>query len=194
MPPTSPLVPAIFAGAVALGGCGPSISAVYEGNIRFEHCYRLDMDPNITASHRQACWDEWMQRYTYGQTRDRLEYARRRVRSLRSGDRAHTPLELDADGGLTASAPPEAPIPTSVHKPPPPTLRPPPAHELPAPTDAGAPDATVTAAPPGSDCIEACRVPWRECRTPCDSDAGQKSWQCRACDADYRRCVQRCLK
>jgi len=176
----------------ATAACGPSISAVYEGNVRFEHCYRLDMDPQIASTHRQICWKEWTARYTYGQTRDRLEYARRRMRALAAGEQVQAELQLDQDAG--AGAPPEAPIPTSVHKPPPPTSTPPPVATADAgeSLEGGAAEASPT--PPAFDCTRECRDSWRTCISVCGPDAGAKLQKCKVCDSDYRRCVQRCLK
>ena len=173
--------------------CGPSVASVYECNIRFEHCYRLDLDPNIAPSHREACWQEWMRRYTYGQTRDRLEYARRRAAALRSGDQRRPELDFDAsvEGGPTA--PSEAPMPTNAHAGPPPML---PAS---SPGDAGAdakPDSATTARPalpPAAGCISDCTDLLRQCLRECP-DAGTKRDGCHICQPDYRRCVQRCFK
>src|SRR6187551_1544764 len=72
--------------ALALGGCGPSFEAIAEGDLRFAHCDRLDLDPNIAPSHRLHCWREWRRVYTYGQTRDRVEYSQRRIAEVLSGD------------------------------------------------------------------------------------------------------------
>lgn len=175
--------------------CGPSVAAVYEGKVRFEHCYRLDLDVNIAPTHREVCWREWTERYTYGQTRDRLDYARRRIHKLATGDRSR-PAMIE-DGSDSAPVPAEAPVPTSVHAPPPPLARP-----VIAPTDAGAPEvdsSTPTTvedagpAPPGADCTPACETAWRTCYTRCNPDAGKKS-TCGACKADYSVCLQRCLK
>ncbi|MCK6537709.1 MAG: hypothetical protein L6Q84_32450 [Polyangiaceae bacterium] len=179
-----------------LAACGPSVSAVYESNIRFEHCYRLDLDVKVAPGHRGACWKEWSQRYTYGQTRDRLEYARRRIAALDAGDASRPQLDLSVtDGGVGTT---EAPAPTNLHAPPPPTL----ATATGAHRDGGAPDASVMAItpdagrsdPPGSKCVADCRQSWRDCGRDCDPDAGKKRGSCKACDTDYGRCVQRCYK
>src|SRR5690349_8163603 len=75
--------------AVALGlfgsACGPSLEVMHESNLRFEHCYRLDMDPKIAMSHRELCWRDWTEIYASGQPMDRIEYARRRIVALDSG-------------------------------------------------------------------------------------------------------------
>jgi hypothetical protein len=168
------------------------VGAVYEANIRFEHCYRLDLDPRVAPGHRSACWKEWSQRYTYGQTRDRLDYARRRIQALASGDVSRPVLDpRQTDAGASAA---ESPAPTSVHAPPPPKAA------QPAAVDAGAPDATASQTdagplPPGADCVADCRASWRACGDVCNPDAGRKKrGSCGACDVDYGRCVQRCFK
>ena len=68
--------------AVSEAGCGASYQSLYEGEVRFEHCYRLDEEQGMPPGQRRACWHDWSMHYTYGQTRDRLEYALRRQREL----------------------------------------------------------------------------------------------------------------
>jgi hypothetical protein len=63
-------------------GCGASMEAVYEGDVRFEHCMALDARPDVKPAMRRACWREWVSHYNYGQTRDRIDYARQRVAEL----------------------------------------------------------------------------------------------------------------
>jgi hypothetical protein len=110
------LLPALATWLVAQG-CGPSFEAIQEGDLRFAHCDRLDLDPNIAPSHRLHCWREWRRVYTYGQTRDRVEYAQRRIAEVVSGD-PDPPFELPSgssrttDGNLPAT-------PSPVHSPPP---------------------------------------------------------------------------
>jgi hypothetical protein len=174
--------------------CGPSVAAVYEGKVRFEHCYRLDLDENIAPSHREACWREWTERYTYGQTRDRLDYARRRIHTLASGDPRRPAMMSDDAGAPNLVA--EAPAPTNVHAPPPPLAKP----MLAPVVDAGAqPDGSKPSvveagpAPPGADCTPGCETAWQACYARCNPDSGKKS-TCGACKADYSVCLQRCLK
>src|SRR5438477_4594190 len=69
----------IAAGATA---CGASIQAVYEGDVRFEHCMALDSRPDVKPTLRRACWEEWEKFYTFGQTRDRVDYAELRKQQL----------------------------------------------------------------------------------------------------------------
>jgi hypothetical protein len=171
------------------------VASVYESNIRFEHCYRLDLDPNIAPSHREACWQEWSQRYTYGQTRDRLEYARRRMAALHAGDERRPELNLDAGGEGGPTAPPEAPLPTSANAAPPPTLKSPVVGDAGVDASAGSAQALVAKPPPppGAGCIADCQELWRQCNSEC-ADAGPKRAGCKNCQPDYRRCVQRCFK
>jgi hypothetical protein len=113
-------------GFLALAGlgvlaCGPSVQFIYEGHIRFEHCYRLDFDENIAPSHRKLCWEDWLLRYPKGQTRDRLEYAQRRVASLAAGERTTLTLTLadSKDAGVSSSFGESAKLPTNPRVPPP---------------------------------------------------------------------------
>ena len=54
----------------------------------------IDLELEVATTHRQACWTTWLDRYTYGQSRDRLEYARRRVRAFAGGDVDRPQLRL----------------------------------------------------------------------------------------------------
>jgi hypothetical protein len=58
------------------------MQAVYEGDVRFEHCMALDMQPEIRDQVRRECWSEWAAYYSYGQTRDRVTHAELRVQQL----------------------------------------------------------------------------------------------------------------
>src|SRR6187402_2146131 len=111
-------------GLIALSiacACGPSVQSIYEGNVRFEHCYRLDLEVDTAPTHRRACWTEWLSMYTYGQPRDRIEYARRRVHSFASGDVNRPTLEIgDNKKAEARQFYLVVPAPTSVHAPPPP--------------------------------------------------------------------------
>jgi hypothetical protein len=63
-------------------GCGASIQAIYEADVRFEHCMALDAQPDVDEATRRACWTEWVTYYTYGQTRDRVLHAQLRIQQL----------------------------------------------------------------------------------------------------------------
>jgi hypothetical protein len=171
----------------ALVGCGPSVQAVYESNVRFEHCYRLDLDRDTAPSHRQTCWNEWVRTYNVGQTRDRIEYAKRRLRYLASGETSPPPLNLDAASQPEAA--PEAPAPTNLHTPPPALLK---APEPPAPS-------ASASAPPGpqlpkDQCAGECAESYRACVSPCNGADADVPSRCVGCERDYARCMQRCFK
>lgn len=133
-------------------GCGPSIQPIHEGGVRFEHCYRLDLDPKIAPPHRHACWKQWLEVYSYGQSRDRIEYSRRRVRDLEAGDPNPPQLNLDqAEAREARQFYMATPAPTSVHAPPPPVA-------TPEPTEALA---------PGDVCVANCRTTRAQCFARC---------------------------
>src|SRR5437773_406316 len=73
-----------------LGGCGANMQAVYEGDVRFEHCMALEMRQEMRDRLRRECWVEWLAYYTYGQTRDRVSHAELRIQQLSSDE---TPVE-----------------------------------------------------------------------------------------------------
>lgn len=173
-------------------GCGPSVQSIYEGNVRFEHCYRLDLELEVASSHRQACWTSWLDRYTYGQPRDRIEYARRRIRAFAAGDANRPTLAI----GQAAQQQEESrqfylvvPAPTSVHAPPPPiatrvnATEPPPVPSAEKPPEKAA---------PGADCEGSCKSAFSSCNQACDPSA--KSAACKSCDPDYKKCMQRCFE
>jgi hypothetical protein len=172
-------------------GCGPSVQSIYEGNVRFEHCHRLDLDPGIAPTHRHACWREWLRLYTYGQVRDRIEHARARVRSLEQGDTSKPSLKLDG-----TRRPEErswylsSPAPTSASQPPPSTA---PAWDggRGGALDGGSPDAAKYTPAPQAPCTLSCRGDWEDCRRGCAADAASKA--CGVCEPDYKKCMRRCF-
>jgi hypothetical protein len=85
-----------------LSGCGPSFEVLAEGDLRFVHCDRLDLDAKIAPSHRLHCWREWRRAYTYGQTRDRVDYAQRRIAEVVSGD-TESPFQLPSGEASTTA-------------------------------------------------------------------------------------------
>jgi hypothetical protein len=176
--------PLRLAGVALLAGlgvaCGPSFQAVYEGDVRFEHCYALDQRP-VGEAARKECWRDWLFGYTYGQSRDRVEYAAARYSELS--------LDRTLPSEDTASArPPRAsgPIPTSAFAPLPNlaehALVDPPVEVKPAPVVA----AVVRA--PGEECAMGCGATWKACHEVC------KAPGCEGCDRVYRQCVPRCMQ
>lgn len=160
--------------AAAIGlasACGASVSAVYEGDVRFERCMSLDWAPQVDPALRRGCWEEWEKYYTLGQTRDRIEYARLQIGRLQSSSVPSEPI----DKPLLA-----VPEPTSVFAPPPMMLSGPDAGPAPS-EDAGAAPA------PKSDCEARCDERTEECRSLCRGAVCDK-----ACAAKRSRCMQRC--
>jgi hypothetical protein len=192
----------LFASAALVSlSCGPSFQVVYEGDSRFEHCYALDENPNVLMQQKSECWSDWIQHYTYGQTRDRVEFAALRYRAiLRAG-------ALPTDEAVMGAAPGEAlgtsalaaPAPTNAFAAPPRTLvdygspgqpnAPPTATVEPAHSPAPAPAVSPLPqpAPPGATCVDGCSDAWRSCRSSCADKA------CAACDKTYGKCARGCF-
>jgi hypothetical protein len=182
---------------LAAGACGPSVQSIYEGNVRFEHCYRLDLEVDTAPTHRRACWTEWLSMYTYGQPRDRIEYARRRVHSFTNGDAERPTLDIGDDKKAEdRQFYLVVPAPTSVHAPPPPIATRVYADAGTAPTAPTAPTTEqVPLAPaPQDKCSLACRETFTKCSAPCDPDAGKPGPACKLCDSDYTACMKRCFR
>jgi hypothetical protein len=165
--------------------CGASLQAVYEGDVRFEHCMALDSRSDVKPTLRKACWEDWVKFYTFGQTRDRVEFAKLRQKQLIASS--------DFDEGEWVLEPrPQAavPEPTSVLAPPPRTLASdggPPEDDL----DAGAADAAdgaPDAALPGSTCASDCEDTFTICRQECTTPACEAG-----CSTRYKRCMRRCF-
>lgn len=167
------LGPIVAAGLAA--GCGPSFEAIQEGDLRFAHCDRLDLDPKISASHRLHCWREWRRVYTYGQTRDRIEYAQRRIAEVISGD-PDPPFVLP--NGVQPRSTPAVPNP-ALSAPPAivPISEPPPAAD--APTLGAAADSS-------------CRAQCEQARLACSPGCESQPKGCQACKTTLEACLGRC--
>jgi hypothetical protein len=169
---------------LAVVACGPSFQAVYECDVRFEHCYALDQG-TVPPDAKKQCWREWLHGYTYGQSGDRIEYAAARFSEL-SLDPTLPKVESVEARPMRRSA---SPVPTNAFAPPPNVAE----HAL---ADAAAPVSAVTAdavrevvtRAPGSECAEGCARGWRSCHESCTDGA------CDACDRDYRACVPACFR
>jgi hypothetical protein len=185
---------ASLAGLAGVLACGPSYQAIYEGDARFEHCYALEDGSQANMTEKAACWRAWIRHYTYGQTRDRVEYATSRYRALTRAPEAPTDeAMMEAAPGAGRESTIAAPAPTSAFAPPPKTL----SESAPAgsgdlPTgyaDAGGGDVTEESTPkaPGAECTAGCEAAWSKCR---DCDGGAK---CAACGATYKKCMRTCF-
>ncbi len=189
---------------LAVAACGPSFQTIYENDVRFEHCYALDDSGSASLKQKAECWKDWKEHHTFGQTRDRVEYAQSRYVAL------HQIPILPTDEAMMAGAPGEvgektqltAPTPTNAFAPPPttmdfdastlptvaPTLAAVPTQTTPAPglQDAGA----GFPRPPGAACQDDCSVKWQSCRTGHTADGGPD----KRCDDAYDRCIVVCVK
>jgi hypothetical protein len=172
----------------AVTACGASIQAVYEGDVRFEHCMALDSRPDTKPTLLSACWEEWVKFYTFGQTRDRVEYAKLRQKQL------STSSDFDEGEWAAQNTRAAVPEPTSVLEPPPMTLASDGGGAPPPPEDAGADggvDAGGDAAippPPGAACGSECDESWTFCRKECKSAACEKG-----CAGNHKRCMRKCF-
>jgi len=149
-----------------LPACGASYQAVFDGDVHFERCYRLDAEPSRTRDERLTCWTEWSRRYTHGQSADRVEYATSRSRTLTSGDA----------------------------KPVGPSVLPPPSASS-APTPAAHPSAeaiSTVADDPGMSsrqlCFRDCGDQFSRCASKCDRTSCVKK-----CGDVAKLCVSECL-
>jgi hypothetical protein len=168
-------------GGVVCGvaGCGPSFEAIQEGDLRFAHCDRLDLDRNISASHRLHCWREWRRVYTYGQTRDRVEYAQRRIAEVVSGD-GDPPFELPTN---------TSPRPDALGPSEPSPLNSPPPAVVPMADDTGvAPPGGPIATSDGPACVARCEAARAVCTPGCE--ARQRG--CGECDSSFDTCLGDC--
>jgi hypothetical protein len=197
-----------FAGG-AVSACGPSFQAIYEGNARFEHCYALEENPHAGMHDKAACWRDWSERYTYGQTRDRVHYATARYVALSQISNAPTDeaLMMGAPGETPRASTITAPTPTNAFQPPPKVLEPGESHVTSAmhpheaanvpilSLDAGA-LAPVTTSLPAASCADGCSAPYHKCSGGCDGvDAGAvKAKSCQSCLKTYRACMRECFK
>jgi hypothetical protein len=196
--------------AIALGqACSPSYQAIYEGNVRFEHCYALEENPGASMPDKSSCWRDWSEHYTFGQTRDRVQYAISRYVALSRIGNAPT------DEAMMMAAPGETPRTTSINAPAPTNPFAPPPKVLdnggdekkaatsirlgglgdPVPyIDAGVPAPVVQSVVlPAQSCGDTCGGDFKTCRSSCDGDAGA-SPKCKACEPKYRACMRGCYK
>jgi hypothetical protein len=162
-----------------VAGCGASFQVTYECDVHFEHCYALE-ETAAASEVKRRCWNDWLAGYTFGQPRDRVDFAASRVRALGS------PSGL-ADNDPPAPSASHAvanPLPTTAFAPPPPTAS---VSASPAPSVAVAELDGSALRPPGAECAAACEQRWSACRDGC------RDGVCARCDRTYRTCVSVCL-
>lgn len=195
----------VVIGILAAAGCGPSFQAVYEGNRRFEHCYALEENPGATMPDKSSCWRDWSEHYTFGQTRDRVQYAISRYVALSRAGAAPTDeaMMMAAPGETPRTSIINAPAPSNAFAPPPKVLE---AGEERRTTsgrpevasvpfiDAGAPAPPPAPAIPAQACNDKCGGDFKTCATGCEGDAGPKSKSCVKCESSYKTCMRACFK
>jgi hypothetical protein len=173
------VVATLVAGGVL--ACGASIRGTYESDVRFEHCMALDTRPDVKPTLRRACWGEWVSFYTFGQTRDRIDYARLRTKQLG----AASDFDEGDHGPPVAAA--AAPDPTSAIAPPPLVVAVTDAGVLP-PSDGGTPGSTDTGGTARDRCNDECDKGLETCRKTCKATPPCEQ----ACSARRKRCKGRC--
>jgi hypothetical protein len=160
--------------ASALVACGPSFQATYECDVHFEHCYALDQS-GASVDAKKECWRDWLHGYTYGESRDRVEYGGTRYSQL-SLDPTLPSEDISASRSKHTVA---APVPTNAFAPPPNIID---GHA------AAVASAQGTARAPGAECSDTCAQRWSTCRQGC------KETGCDTCDQSYRSCMPTCFR
>jgi hypothetical protein len=195
---TVALLVSACAALLGAGACGPSFQVVYEGDARFEHCYAIDDTPTIAMQEKTDCWTEWTKSYTYGQTRNRIDYALTRAKALQEVPGAPTDeaiMSAAPGGGSTRVLGQDEPVTTNAFATPPKTMS-----EGDGGLEASAPEKTsmeaiavapskVATAPiaPSETCTERCHATWQGCEAAC------KGGVCKLCDRSYNGCMKRCF-
>jgi hypothetical protein len=135
----------------------------------------LDARPDVKPTVQRSCWDEWISFYTFGQTRDRIDYARVRRKELGAASDFD---EVDPPRKVAAGA---APDPTSAIAPPPSMM---------VSADAGVVDGGPAdeRASMAATCVTGCERGLETCRDTC-----KRTPPCeQACSARHKRCTTRC--
>jgi hypothetical protein len=151
---------------------------VYECDVHFEHCYALDQG-GATVEAQKECWRDWLHGYTYGQSRDRVEYGGTRLSQL-SLDPTLPSEDVRTEARKRPGRTIAAPMPTNAFAPPPNVVD---GHG----GDGPAPDQAVVLHLPGADCADTCKERWTACRLGCHDAT------CSSCDETYRTCMPDCF-
>jgi hypothetical protein len=151
----------------------------------------LDSRPDVKPTIRRACWEEWRKFYTFGQTRDRVDYALLREKQLSGAS------DFDEGEWMEASLKPSkaVPEPTTVLAPPPMMLNQGSDGGVANPiVDGGATDGAAStdggdaSAPPTAACTAECEATWNFCRQECKTPACEKN-----CTGKYKVCMRQCF-
>jgi len=180
-------------GVGLITACSLGYQSQYEGDVRFEHCYRLDEERQVSIAEKRQCWHDWVQRNTYGQTRDRVEYALGRERALGQAQALGEPTA--PPGVVTPKVGNASPQPTNAFAPPPQTMARDAGPDVDRPATVAAFAATPTPATasglttaPGASCGGACGKAWVQCGEHCRGNGCQPG-----CDDRYRNCMRSCF-
>lgn len=160
-------------------GCGASVSKTYESDVRFERCYALDWRGEVDAGIRTRCWEEWRAHFAKGQTRDRIEHARKQV----TGEGvASSPINSAASGQPTSAR--ALPEPTSAFSPVPMMASP----STSVQPSAGVATGSASAQPsPRSACETKCDKVLEACLSGCGSGVCEQH-----CAQRHTRCTPKC--
>jgi hypothetical protein len=167
--------------ALASAACGPSFQAIYDSDVHFEHCYAID-ETNISQASKRECWSQWLRSYTYGQSRDRVDFAASRVAALSATS------TLALSDPLQSHVVSAAPLPTNAFAPPPNVALDAGTVAVEAGPPLDPPPATGKLLAPGSECADACEARWSSCRNGCSGGT------CDNCDRAYRGCMPPCFR
>jgi hypothetical protein len=159
----------VASATLALLGCGPSLKTLVESDMRFEHCYRIDEDGRVPLDQKRACWSDWNARYSRGQDRSRVAYAKDRMAVLNGAAVIVTP----------ATSAVACPTPSSPYSPPPQMVD----------KDPEAAAESAKATPTTQACSDACTKAWKVCISPCGKGAECFS----QCDASFKGCMKACF-
>lgn len=166
---------------------------LHRSNENFEHCYALDTQPDIESAAKTACWSDWLENYSQGQSQERIHYARDRRNAIEHNDVstiAVTPEAVAAQQTSGSEAVPPgsaAPAPASTTAATPATAT----ATAPATTAASPPEAATSAPatgevvvgdPPRTAAPLPVRLPPRGSNPACAS----------VCDPHYMACADRC--
>jgi hypothetical protein len=195
---------------VAVGSlaCGPSFQVVYEGDARFEHCYALDETATVSMQEKTDCWTQWSRRYTYGQTRNRVDYAATRAKALREVPSLPTDeavMSAAPGGGATRPLGQDEPVTTNAFATPPKTMSDGDAGLETSPENGSVntmvsttvrPAVAVVPAvaapvPPAAACAGSCLNTFTSCQGASTGTSLPPAR--RTCDASYTGCMKKCF-
>ncbi|NUP08655.1 MAG: hypothetical protein HOW73_21615 [Polyangiaceae bacterium] len=162
----------VFVPVFALVSCA-SISQKYESEVRFERCYGLDWKKDVDPGIRSRCWEDWLTNYSKGQSRDRIEYAKKQA----TGGAVSAPT---ADASGSAAVAQALPEPTSVFSPVP---------MMASPNGSGSASASpsASAAQPRSVCESKCDRSLEGCLSGCGSSVCEQF-----CSQKHTKCAAKC--